>query len=200
MIHMEMKRYYPMTRSYPYRYTNDVFDTFHEMYNDPEIRDRCNQWKKGINPYTNRKIKIGGKTYDDIKNDFMISFDSHGTWCSVFYLKLMEIDQEKYTEETNQLNHEIDKANEVISSTIEQINRLESWNDFIEFNGIKYGLKKVLNDVHRENNCFGQMEYDREKNYVCRGCRGTKVRPYHCLCYTFTINKCNKCGYKDEFS
>ena len=192
---MEIKRYYPMTRSYPYRYTNEAFDRFHEMYNDPVIRDRCNQWKKGINPYTNRKIKIGGKTYDDIKNDFMISF-LHG---HVFYLQLKNIDEEKYKEETIQLNHETDKANEIISSTIEQINRLESWNDFVMYDGMKYGLKKVVNDVHRENDCFGQMEYDREKDYVCRGCRFNKTR-YHCLCYTFTINKCNKCDYKNEFS
>jgi hypothetical protein len=191
---MEIKRYYPMTRSYPYRYTNEVFDTFHEMYNDPVIRDRCNKWKKGINPYSNRKIKRRGKTYDSIKNDFMISF-LHG---HVFYLKLKYIDEEKYKEETIQLNHETDKQNEIISNTIEQINRLQNWNDFVMYDGIKYGLKKVVNHIHREKDCFGQMEYDREKEYKCRGCIGKNIRPYHCLCHTYTMNKCNKCGYEDK--
>jgi hypothetical protein len=65
------------------------------------------KWKKGINPYSNRKIKRRGKTYDSIKNDFMISF-LHG---HVFYLKLKYIDEEKYKEETIQLNHETDKQN-----------------------------------------------------------------------------------------
>jgi hypothetical protein len=185
---MEIKRYYPM---YPYRYTNDAFDKFNEMYSDPEIRENCNKWKAGINPYTNRKIKIGGKTYDSIKDDFMIYFLYRTRWTRIFYLKL-NIDQEKYKKETLQINHEID-------SKIEEINRLKSWNDFVIYNGMKYGLQKVLNDVHRENDCFGKMEYDREKDYICRGCRFNKTR-YHCLCYTFTINKCNKCGYKNEYS
>ena len=196
---MAIARHYPMTRSYAYRCTNDTFDKSREMYNDPVLTNRYHKWKEGINPFTNRKIKIGGKTYNTIKNDFMVSFNSHGTWCSMFYLTLMEIDQEKYTAETNQLNHETDKANEIISSTIEQINRLERWNDYVELDGIKYGLKKVLNDVHREHDCFGKMEFDREKDYVCRGCRKDQVR-YQCFCDTFTINKCNKCGYEDEFS
>ena len=196
---MAIARHYPMTRSYAYRCTNDTFDKSREMYNDPVLTNRYHKWKEGINPFTNRKIKIGGKTYNTIKNDFMVSFNSHGTWCSMFYLTLMEIDQEKYTKETNQLNHETDKANEIISSTIEQINRLESWYDYVELDGIKYGLKKVLNDVHREDDCFGKMEFNREKDYVCRGCRYDQVR-YQCFCNTFTINKCNKCGYEDEFS
>ena len=196
---MEIIRHFPMIRRYPYRYTNDAFDKSHEMYNDPVLTNRYNKWKEGINPRTNRKIKIGGKTYDSIKDDFIISFNSHGTWLRVFYLKLMEIDQEKYKEETIQLNHETDKANDLISSTIEQMNHLERWNDYVEFDGMKYGLQKVLNDVHRENDCFGQMEYDREKDYECRGCRNNQVGPYQCLCHTFTINKCNKCGYEEKY-
>ena len=196
---MEIVRHYPMHRSYPYRYTNEAFDKFNEMYSDPEISENCNKWKKGINPYTNRKIKIGGKTYDSIKDDFMIYFLYGTTWTRTFYLKL-NIDQEMYKEETIQLNREIDRENEVISSKIEQINRLQSWNDFVIYDGIKYGLKKVLNDVHRENDCFGQMEYDREKDYECRGCRNNHVGPYQCLCHTFTINKCNKCGYEEKYA
>jgi hypothetical protein len=176
---MEIKRYYPV---YPCRYTNEVFDRFNEM-SETEIRENYNKWKEGINPFTNRKIKLGGKTHYSIRDDLMISFLHGSRWRSVYYLKLIEIDQEKYKEETIQLNHEID-------STIEKINRLQSWNDYVEFHGMKYGLKMVLNDVHRENDCFGQMEYI-EKQYKCRGCRN-----HVGLCHTFTINKCNKCGYE----
>lgn len=196
---MEIARHYPMTRPYPYRYTSEAFDKSHEMNNDPVLRDHYNKWKEGINPRTNRKIKIGGKTYHSIKNNFMISF-LHGThWCRVFYSKLINIDQERYTEKNNQLNHETDKENEVISSIIEQINCLESWNDYVKYDGIKYGLKKVLNHVHRENDCFGQMEYDREKEYECRGCKNG-TGPYYCLCNTYTMNKCKKCGYEENES
>ena len=193
---MDIARYYPMRISYPFRYTNEAFDKCHEMYNNPLLRDHYNKWIEGINPRTNRKIKVGGKTYESIKNDFMISFlNSRGTWSSVFYLKLIEIDQEKYTEETILLNHETDKENEIVSSTIEEINRLESWNDYVMYDGMKYGLKQVLNHVHRENDCFGKMEYYMEKDYECIGCRN-QAGPLRCLCHTFTINKCNKCGYE----
>lgn len=188
MIHM-IKRYYPMTRSYPYRYTNEVFDRFNER-SETEIRENYNKWKEGINPFTNRKIKLGWKTHSSIRDELMISF-LHGR---VYYLKLINIDQEHYKQETIQLNHKIDKENEIISSTIEQINRLQSWNDYVMYDGIKYGLKKVVNHVHRENDCFGQMEYDIEKEYKCRGCSGKKTR-YHCLCYTYTIHKC---GYEEN--
>jgi len=190
---MEIIRHYPIIRRYPYRYTNDAFDKSHEMYNDPVLTEHYNQWKKRINPRTNRKIKIGGKTYNAIKNDFMISF----LYGRVFYLKLANIDEEKYKEETIQLNHETDKENEIISSTIEQINRLQHWNDYVMYDGIKYGLQKVLNHVHRENDCFGKMEYSMEKKYKCRGCMNKNVR-YQCLCHTYTIHKCNKCGYEEK--
>lgn len=173
---MEFVRRYPIHKNYPWRYTNEVFDKFNEMYSDPEIRENCNKWKEGINPYTNRKIKIGGKTYDSIKDDFMIYFLYRTRWTWVFYLKLVEIDQEIYKEETIQLNREIDRENKVISSKIKQIKCLKSWNDFVIYNGIKYGLKKVVNHVHRENDCFGKME--RQK---CRG----------------NFTKCNKCGYEE---
>jgi len=42
-----IKRYYPMTRSYPYRYTNEVFDRFNER-SETEIRENYNKWKEGI--------------------------------------------------------------------------------------------------------------------------------------------------------
>ena len=186
-----------MSRIYPYRYTNEAFDRFNEMYNDPEIRENCNKWKEGINPYTNRKIKIGGKTYDSIKDDFMIYFLYGTRWTRIFYLKL-NIDQEMYKEETIQLNNEIDRENEVISSKIEQIKCLKSWNDFVIYDGMKYGLKTVLNNIHRENDCFGKMECYMKK-HKCKGCRNGHTG-YQCLCDNYTMNKCNKCGYEERES
>ena len=66
-----------------------------------------------------------------------------------------------------------------------------SWNDFVIYDSVKYGLKKVVNDVHRENDCFGKME-----KHKCRGCRND-IPGYKCCCDNFTMNKCNKCGYED---
>ena len=65
-----------MTRSYAYRCTNDTVDKSREMYNDPLLTERYHKWKEGINPRTNRKIKIGGKTYNTIKNDSLLKSKS----------------------------------------------------------------------------------------------------------------------------
>lgn len=201
----EIERYYPIKKKYPVRYNNNVFDTFNEM-NNSKLYDNYNKWKKGINPHSNRKIKIGGKTHENLKNDFLISFlhsNSNGdsTWRSTLFVNLINIDKTEYVNKTTELNNEIDKENILISTIIEKINSLKSWNDFIEFDGKKYGLtKKVLNNIHLENDCFGKMEYYMEKDHECRGCKdGMPFNgSYTCCCFKYNMNKCNKCGYEEK--
>jgi hypothetical protein len=201
----EISRYYPSKKEYPIRYNNNTFDKFNEM-NNPKIHDNYNKWKEGINPHSNRKIKIGGKTHENLKNEFLISFlhsysNGGSTWRSTLFLNLINIDQKEYINKTTELNNEIDKENILISTIIEKINSLKSWNDFIEFDGKKYGLtKKVLNNIHLENDCFGKMEYYKKKERECRGCRDGMLfnGPYTCGCYEYNMNKCNKCNYEEK--
>ena len=80
-----------------------------------------------------------------------------------------------------------------------KIQKLEDWNDFVEFEGKYYGIVKVYNNIHRENNCLGEMVFYKEEYkrcncnscenwlYGCSNPRGTYLRYYKC-------NKCN-CEY-----
>jgi len=76
---------------------------------------------------------------------------------------LNNINADEYLHETKKINNEIDVKNAVIKdynksidSIIEKIQKLERWNDFIEFEGKCYGItNKVLNIIYVENDCFG---------------------------------------------
>ena len=54
---------------------------------------------------------------------------------------------------------------------------MQSYDDFIDYDGKKYGLPKYLNNIHYENNCGGEIY-----KTVC----------YKCLNYK-TIIHCVKC-------
>ena len=61
-------------------------------------------------------------------------------------------------------NDVIKKYNVVIDSIIEKIQKLKKWNEFIEFEGKCYGITcKVVNNIHRENDCFGEMVFIRKE-------------------------------------
>ena len=60
--------------------------------------------------------------------------------------------------------------NKLVDSIIEKIQKLERWNDFIEFEGKKYGLINKIKyrhnekyNVHIENDCFGEMVFTRKE-------------------------------------
>jgi hypothetical protein len=62
-------RDYPQVENelkYPSRYTKDTFATY-------EVRESNSiKWKYGINYKTNRKITIGGRIHNELRENFMI--------------------------------------------------------------------------------------------------------------------------------
>ena len=119
--------------------------------------------------------------------------------------KLNSINKDEYLKETKKIINEIDidnaiikYYNELVDSIIEKIKKLEDWDDFVEFEGKYYGINKVYNNIHRENNCLGEMVFYKEEYESCNcsscenwlyGCsnpRGRHLRYY----------KCNKCNYE----
>lgn len=85
----------------------------------------------------------------------------------------------------------------MVDTIIEKIRKLERWNDFIEFEGKKYGLiHKIKNNIHIENNCLGEMIFTHEKNEYTFNDRpfcnyGDKET-------TYSIYKCFKCNYENK--
>ena len=194
-----IERQYPsklQEKSYPKRHDNSTFEKLNEMNTNIELQNDYKKWKDGINYKSNRKIKIGGKIHIELMRKFMI-YSCGG----ILFDTLNHINANEYLQETEKINNDIDVKNTIIKdynksidSIIEKIQKLERWNDFIEFEGKKYGLTdKVKNNVHIENDCFGEMIFTcKETTYTFND------RPfcnYDDIEETHSIYKCSKCEY-----
>jgi hypothetical protein len=123
---------------------------------------------------------------------------------SVLFEDITNINVTKYLQETEKINNDIDRENFLIQdynksvdNIIEKIQKLESWNEFIEFEEIKYGLvNKIKNNIHIENNCSGEMILsDKKIEYTFND------RPfcnYEDKETNYLIYKCSKCNYENK--
>ena len=181
-------------KSYPYRYDNNIFEKLNEMNEDIELQNNYKKWKDGINYKTNRKITIGGNIHTKLEYEkFMVN--------GISFDKLNSINKDEYLEETKKIINEIDIENAIIKdynklvdNIIEKIQKLEDWNELVEFEGKYYGIDKVYNNIHRENNCLGEMVFYKEHTYY-----RFIDRPfcnYEDTEHIDFIYKCNKCNYE----
>jgi hypothetical protein len=158
-------------RHYPYkslheiswknRFTEEDFKKYDKIQEKKSDYDKL---KKGINFLTNRKIRIGGKVYNDLlKRNFHIKDN-------VFFTDLDNIDRVRYLQETEKIKENIKQSNTEIDNVIKKINYLEKWDDHIEFDGKKYGIPNIYNNIHRTNDCFGKIIKDYERSCNCELC------------------------------
>jgi hypothetical protein len=180
------------------RYTDKVFDEYIKMKENPINYEK---WKAGVNYKTNRNLVIGGSTHNKLKNDFMIKYIDCNIQCSVFFEDLVGIDCLKYLQETeniNQNNETVKLHNKNIREVVNKINKLEKWDDYVEFEGLKYGILPRYNNIHREYDCNGTLKTTTVDEYECRGCRdGMPFNgAYTCSCKSRQLFECEKCGYK----
>lgn len=192
---------YPSYKSeitYPKRHTKYTFKKYNQLVNNTELMDIYDKLDKGINYKTNRKIKIKGDTYYKIiANLFMIE--------NIFFKNFEHINQNEYMNETiiikNKINNEnkiIEKYNNVLPHIHNKIDNLKKWNDFIEFEGNKYGMPHIVNNnIHYDNDCFGTMIFSEQIERECKGCRDGIMfnGNYKCNCFLKKIYKCNKCNF-----
>jgi hypothetical protein len=149
---MEINRIAPF-KSVNNRYNEKMFEKFRKIVDyNPDIILWYNKWLKGVNYQTGRKIKFGGKLHNSLKDIFMLNTNT-----SVG--DLMVIDEGVYKEESRRIYIENQKYDLLVDSVIEKVKNLKRWSDFVEFGGTKYGLPEVLNDIHRENDCLGNIYY-----------------------------------------
>lgn len=146
----------------PSRFKSSDFNICSQIVNN----DRFKKLESGINYKTGRKIKIHGKTYKEIRNELCRTNSR--------IIELKTINRENYLFETKRIYEEIDRKNEevknyniVVRGVIEEIKRLENWNDYVIFNGQKYGISDIHNNIHRTNDCFGEINTTTE----CEQCR-----------------------------
>jgi len=74
-----------------------------------------------------------------------------------------------------------------------KIKLLEKWEEYILFEGTKYGIPYVYKNTHRENNCLGLIIEDYYERCSCHCCEdwGGCSNPTGTQYY-----KCKKCNYK----
>lgn len=196
-----IERQYPrkkIKKTYPNRHDVYIFEKLNQMNADTELQNDYIKWKDGINYNTNRKIKIGGKIHEKLKQKFMVCCEG------IIFDTLNNIDADEYLQETKKIINEIDGENAIIKdynnlvdSIIEKIKKLKRWDEFIEFEGKKYGLiHNIKNNIHIENNCYGEMVF--LKSYTEYS---SNDRPF-CICddkeTTYSIYKCSKCNYENK--
>ncbi len=205
---LQIERTYPtkkLEKTYINRYDEYVFQKLNEMNGDAELQSDYKKWKNGINYKTNRKIKINGKIHRELEKKFIIHGNSlSGSWGgAIMFDNLNHIDKNEYLQETKKLNNEVDRENSIINeyniiidSVIEKIKKLEKWDDFIVFEGKQYGIPCIFDNIHRENDCFGDMVFTCKKIEVW-----SNDRPF-CICNdvetTYSIYKCSKCNYENK--
>lgn len=148
---------------------NDVF-----MYNYKKLLS-------GINYKTNRKIKRDGHLFKKLVEEF------HSTY--PFLSKFEKINYELLTnkkcDELIRRNKEIEIYNSIIDKVVNDIKQLKSWNDFVIFNGKKYGLPQFCDGIHKEDDCHGQLIYFHESSdgnesttIECQKCSLTSIIRY----------------------
>ena len=148
---------------YHKRYNYNDFERYEKTKQLPDFLDKFKKWKKGINYMTNRKITIGGKIHNQLEMAY--SFDFITTIDNInmpLYIQETE-DIEKKFKQYKSIKNKLDKLkydferdiNIEINKIKDKISLLEKWEDYIEFEGIKYGISRTYNNIHRENNCLG---------------------------------------------
>lgn len=200
---------------YPLRYQTSTIEECKKMLSDNVLQNAYNKWKDGINYKTNRKIKINGKIHDGLKTQFMIHgeypIDKYGNKES-FY-ELFEIISDKltsnYEEETANIYTDIDYKNKIIENynkpiidLTQKVNALQSWSEYVEYDGKKYGTaNKIVSDIHIENNCNGKIIKTDTQKKECKGCWDGMMfnAPYQCSCSIWQIEKCDKCNFVHEY-
>lgn len=193
-----IQRYYPSKKtiqSYPNRRTNADFETAESMRTNVNLQNDFSKWKDGINYITNRTIKKGLKLHNELKYKFIVKGDLFDTYNN----------KDEYLNETKRLHTAIDrknniteKYNKLVDAIIIKINNLKCWWDFVPFEGMCYGLPhKVLDNIHRVEDCFGEMLFTHKKESIREG----NCRPFMICPDTITIwrvYKCVKCNSEHD--
>jgi hypothetical protein len=185
-------RKYPMEKDeqvYKDRYNKEDFEKYLELTKSMENYEK---WKIGINHKTNRRIRIGGKIHKELGYENFYIKHGRYSYSYVLFTELDGINIEEYIEETEKIKKEIEDYNSKVYEIICKINLLEKWEDYILFEGIKYGIPYVFYNIHRENNCFGLITtvgYNACSCSCCEnwgGCSNPRGTEYY---------KCEKCNF-----
>ena len=78
---------------------------------------------------------------------------------------------------------------------------MKKWEDYIEFEGIKYGLPNIVDNIHRYNNCMGHItrEYEECSAKLCRNWEGVLVLMKFIICVVNVVYYLRKLKIMADF-
>lgn len=184
------RHYSEIDNIFPHRIPEDDIQKFKKLLQVPEFSMWFYQLR---NPKTKRKLKPDNNVHRLIgKQNGYLSYK----YCKriselddnyVSTTKRMEVEKQQYKQE-------IEEENKKLKELQKSLDMLEKWEDFIVYNGKKYGLPPVIGKVHKENNCNGSITKTSSDKYCnCSSCEnwfgcGNPIT----TTYTYT---CDRCGY-----
>lgn len=165
-------------------------------------------------PNNYRKIQIGKPTYNKLMEEFirfeyLYNMVNKHDWTTNTITDYIENTTKptliKYDDDLQNIKNQ-NKLSQTLWDSIRhklqnKINELTEWTDFIEYENVKYGLKPIVNKVHRENNCLGNITDTQIFKEPCRcsscenwgGCNRDSGS-------TNWILQCDKCEYKHQYT
>lgn len=192
------------------RYQQCHFDEYDKI--TPEIRQNYVTLTTGLNPESGRKVHVGSVLYKKLCVKYKINNE--------LFIYMDNLNKEEYLEETRRLEQksEDDYITEqqyaeaeytMIKSKIDtecenKTNFLRKrildlrWDEFVEFEGKRYGVPRVLGNIHREKNCKGILKPIEiigdhiDENMTCENWLLTEEAK---TADTY-LWKCNRCGTK----
>jgi len=190
------------------RYTASHFDEYNKI--TPEIRKNYMSLSKGFNLETNKKVQVNSVVHKRLMMRYRINNE--------LFIYMDNINREEYEEETRRLEQKsedeyiaeqqhIDAEYAIIKAKIDaecdyKTNILRTrildlrWEESIEFDGKRYGIPRVLGNIHRENNCKGILKrielIGEDTNITCENWLKTEEAKTTDVYFW----KCSKCNTK----
>lgn len=211
---------------YPNRTKIHDVNNMKELSKNKNYIDDYQKWNNGINYEKKNKIKIGGNLHDKLGKNFIlkhiVNFTKHNNYVNdidyiykyeyVLFTDIHNVNWDEYFLETQKIYEEINKQNEPIieynnnvieynkeiDKIIKEINKLEKWEEFVIFEEEKYGINDIYNNIHRENNCFGNIISDYIERETSINCQCSSCENWGGCSRTINIiqyYKCDNCNY-----
>ena len=152
------------------------FDIYYEFTQHVDFQPFCLWAYEKINPNTNRRLSENGLVYKNI------GFGNKFKGLTWNFLKTIDsTDREKYREDTDDIieeyKAELEKQrirNNKILIIRRQIHSLPRWDQYVVFEGKRYGNQKFHNNTHYYENCLGKRTFATDPEldypYICNKC------------------------------
>lgn len=198
---------------YKSRYSeSEILKYEQELKRVENNREKYDTVLSGVNYKTGRPIYVGGPTYKRLikelqcigckrrKNNYKFECIGH---CFYHIAQNMRSQsKEEYLAETIKLKSEAEQIeleerkaairyNAQVDEVKSRIALLKNWDDFVEFEGVKYGMPPKKG--HFTHDCDGPFE-QYTTSCSCNSCENWG----HCNSPTIHVTRCVKCGYQTK--